>query len=371
MPVWLRKASVILVFFLAVLIIFLFVFKLGEDLSFNSPLLLLILNTLFLTGTGISVAVISARSFLKEGSGAILVLGLATATAGLSALIAGSVASLSVDYNIATYNLGIFASGGLQFLSAILVSIEVVPRPLSNRKRGLILGYLSVAVFLTIISTFIVLGYAPTFFTASGPTIIRQWVIASAILFFIMSTAVFGWHYRSSKSPILYWYTLALALSSIGLLGAALVTILNTVFNWIVRLATYLAGFYFLAGLLTKNNAKDKSKGNEGLSARFADAFINDRRQLDALFGKMLNSFAYHKIICDDNGKPVDYVFLDVNDRFEQMTGLKKERILGRRATSVIPGIDKDPADWIGVYGRVALSLQPVQFERYAEQLNK
>jgi PAS domain S-box-containing protein len=77
------------------------------------------------------------------------------------------------------------------------------------------------------------------------------------------------------------------------------------------------------------------------------------------------------KLFCDDNGKPVDYVFLDVNNRFEQMTGLKKEKILGRRATSVIPGIEKDPADWIGVYGRVALSLQPVQFERYAEQLNK
>ena len=186
-----------------------------------------------------------------------------------------------------------------------------------------------------------------------------------------MSTTIFGWHYRRSKSPILYWYTLALALSSVGLLGAALVTISNTVFNWIVRLAAYLAGFYFLAGLLTTNDVKDKTAGNEGISARFADAFINDRRQLNVLFGKMLNSFAYHKIICDDNGEPVDYVFLEVNNQFEQMTGLKKEETLGRRVTSVIPGIEKDPADWIGVYGRVALSLQPVQFERYAEQLNK
>jgi hypothetical protein len=64
-----------------------------------------------------------------EGSGTILVLGLATSTAGLTALIAGIATNVSFDYQLALYDIGIFASGGLQFLSAILVSIEVIPRP--------------------------------------------------------------------------------------------------------------------------------------------------------------------------------------------------------------------------------------------------
>jgi hypothetical protein len=32
--------------------------------------------------------------------------------------------------------------------------------------------------------------------------------------------------------------------------------------------------------------------------------------------------FAYHRIICNQDGKPIDYEFLDVNESFENMTGL-------------------------------------------------
>ena len=86
---------------------------------------------------------------------------------------------------------------------------------------------------------------------------------------------------------------------------------------------------------------------------------------------KMLDGFAYHKIIFDKAGKPVDYVFLEVNRAFEKMTGLKRERIIGKRVTEVLPGIEKDPADWIGIYGKVALTGEPVQFENYNEALSK
>ena len=32
-------------------------------------------------------------------------------------------------------------------------------------------------------------------------------------------------------------------------------------------------------------------------------------------------AFGYHKIITDSSGRPVDYVFLEVNKAFEEMTG--------------------------------------------------
>jgi PAS domain S-box-containing protein len=96
-----------------------------------------------------------------------------------------------------------------------------------------------------------------------------------------------------------------------------------------------------------------------------------DQNHENMLFDRMLNGFAYHKIILDDSGKPVDYVFLDINDTFEKMTGLRKEKVIGKRVTDVIKGIETDPADWIGVYGRVALTEEPVQFENYAKQLDK
>jgi PAS domain-containing protein len=107
------------------------------------------------------------------------------------------------------------------------------------------------------------------------------------------------------------------------------------------------------------------------LASGWAKALGGDRKQFDMFFDKMLDGFAYHKIIVDKTGKPVDYVFLEVNHAFEKMMGLKRERIIGKKITEVLPGIDKDPADWIGVYGKVALTGAPLQFEHCAEPLGK
>ena len=87
------------------------------------------------------------------------------------------------------------------------------------------------------------------------------------------------------------------------------------------------------------------------------------------LFENMVDGFAYHKVLFDGKGKPIDYVFLEANAAFEKLTGLKRTDILGKKATEVLPGLDKDPADWIGVYGKVALTGVPVQFENYAVPL--
>jgi PAS domain S-box-containing protein len=93
--------------------------------------------------------------------------------------------------------------------------------------------------------------------------------------------------------------------------------------------------------------------------------------QFNLFFEKMMDGFAYHKIIVDEASKPVNYVFLEVNKAFEEMTGLKKEKIIGKKVTEVLKGVEKDPSDWIGVYGCVALTGTPVQFENFAESIGK
>ena len=89
------------------------------------------------------------------------------------------------------------------------------------------------------------------------------------------------------------------------------------------------------------------------------------------LFTNLIDGFALHEIVLDKKGRPVDYVFLEVNKAFEVLTGLKAKDILGRRATEVLPGIADDPADWIGRYGRVALTGEPHRFEQHSEQLGR
>ncbi len=109
----------------------------------------------------------------------------------------------------------------------------------------------------------------------------------------------------------------------------------------------------------------------EKLAGGWAKALSADRKQFNLFFEKMLDGLAYHKIITDEAGKPVDYIFLEVNGAFERLTGLRREKILGRRATEVIKGFENDPADWIGRYGKVALSCKPTQFEDRSVQLQR
>lgn len=85
----------------------------------------------------------------------------------------------------------------------------------------------------------------------------------------------------------------------------------------------------------------------------------------------MINAFAYHKIITNENNKPIDYVFIDVNTAFENMTGLKRNTIIEKRVTEVIPGIRNSEFDWIGYYGNAALNCTNGYFEQYSEDLGK
>ncbi len=90
-----------------------------------------------------------------------------------------------------------------------------------------------------------------------------------------------------------------------------------------------------------------------------------------SLFDSMLDGFAHHEMVLNDEGQPVDYVFRSVNAAFERLTGLRREDVVGRSVREVLPGIEDDPADWIGTYGKVALHGEEVHFEQFSEQLQQ
>ena len=97
----------------------------------------------------------------------------------------------------------------------------------------------------------------------------------------------------------------------------------------------------------------------------------SEQHKFRMLVEHLPDAFAYHRIITDDDGKPVDYVFIDVNPAFEKMTGLEKNQIIGKNVTEVLPSIKANEFDWIGTYGRVALSGESIRFEQYAESLSR
>jgi len=90
-----------------------------------------------------------------------------------------------------------------------------------------------------------------------------------------------------------------------------------------------------------------------------------------AIIDKMINAYALHKILLDDNGNPCDYEFIDVNPSFEQFTGIHKEDIIGRRYKESIKGSTEEETDWVGIYGKVATTGIPVSFESYTSAFDK
>jgi len=81
--------------------------------------------------------------------------------------------------------------------------------------------------------------------------------------------------------------------------------------------------------------------------------------------------YALHRIILDAAGTPVDYAFIEANDSFEAITGLKQSEIIGKTVTEVIPGILNDPFDWIGFYGKIAIEQTMAAFEQFSQHLGR
>jgi diguanylate cyclase (GGDEF)-like protein/PAS domain S-box-containing protein len=91
------------------------------------------------------------------------------------------------------------------------------------------------------------------------------------------------------------------------------------------------------------------------------DAAAETERRYRSLFANMSEGFAHCKMIFDDCGHPVDFVYLDVNGAFGKLTGLAN--VLGKRFTEVIPGGKDAHPELLETYGRVVLSGEPESFE--------
>ena len=96
---------------------------------------------------------------------------------------------------------------------------------------------------------------------------------------------------------------------------------------------------------------------------------LENNKVYQQFFNNPLNGFALCEIITDGGGKPIDYVYLEVNKAFENLTGIKREYILKRRVTEILPS--EESAELIKMYGRVALNDETLQFEHHRHSLNK
>src|SRR5712671_7948364 len=96
--------------------------------------------------------------------------------------------------------------------------------------------------------------------------------------------------------------------------------------------------------------------------AELRESEQNSRR----LFESIDEGFCTIEVLFDQNEKPVDYRFLQISPSFERQTGIKNAA--GRRMREIAP---RHEEHWFEIYGRIALTGEPMRFENEAKQLGR
>ena len=82
-------------------------------------------------------------------------------------------------------------------------------------------------------------------------------------------------------------------------------------------------------------------------------------------------AFAYHEAIYDNQGRMVDYRFLDINPSFEKMTGLTKDAVVGKCFVEDIARDKEHAFTWVKRYDEVMAGKTLVEFEDYSHEYRK
>lgn len=129
--------------------------------------------------------------------------------------------------------------------------------------------------------------------------------------------------------------------------------------GWIIALGLLGATLLITTMLLAAQNRRVK-QGQQALresEEKFRQLFVN-----------MTAGFALHEMIYDDQGRPVDYRFIELNPAFERLTGARAEDLIGRTVKDVMPTTEQY---WIDTYGQVAKTGEPVSFQNYSQEIGK
>jgi len=109
---------------------------------------------------------------------------------------------------------------------------------------------------------------------------------------------------------------------------------------------------------------------NELAERQQVEDTIREKENLyQSMFENMLDGFAYCRILFDERGNPIDFIYLAVNNMFRTITGL--DNVVGKKVTDVLPGIRASNPELFEIYGRVARTGEPERFEIFLGPFNK
>ena len=213
--------------------------------SYESHTLLLVLSFTFYTLVSLGTLYLIGRSFLALGSPGLLLLECGVVLWSMAGTVGDFVSHGDANINVTIFNIGILLAG-LCHLAGALLALSP-QRVLRAKPVWLGVGCAFALGALWLVSQAALSGWLPVFFIPGhGGTLVRYFVLVSAIAMFVLSAGVLRANQRAARLPFTSWYILALLLLAVGLFGVMIQLSLGSVVNWLSRSAQWLGGLYLL-----------------------------------------------------------------------------------------------------------------------------
>lgn len=99
---------------------------------------------------------------------------------------------------------------------------------------------------------------------------------------------------------------------------------------------------------------------------RIEETVRTSKNNYRSLYGNMLDGFVHCRMLREHDGNPPDFMCLEVNAAFEQLTGLRN--VIGRRVSEIISDVRDSNPDLFETFARVAVGGDPERFEMHLEK---
>ncbi len=81
--------------------------------------------------------------------------------------------------------------------------------------------------------------------------------------------------------------------------------------------------------------------------------------------------FMYHKLVYDENGEAVDYLFMDINRALKELMGLKKKEVVKKKASRVFPRSGLRELDYLSLFEETLSSGVQKEYEFHSQILKR
>lgn len=86
------------------------------------------------------------------------------------------------------------------------------------------------------------------------------------------------------------------------------------------------------------------------------------------VIAQMKQGLAVHEAVYDEQGKMVDYKFLEMNDSFCTLSGIDRSEAIGKTVMELLPSTEKY---WVENYEKVVKTGEPLFFESFAREIGR